>query len=194
MDSKEKKIQVSTSTSPTTRTSHSLAPQHLFPVPGSGPTRTFSQRAGSAGTDFFGLPRDIRNRIYKIVLIVAHPVYLFQDAGSRVETFAPDRPFQWLSLLYTNRQIHSEATPVLYGVNEFSLVDTTPQQFGLLKSFLDCIGSVNAGLLSHLCINFPVVESRDGLPGKAKLGRQLAEFNASSRNVCQVNDVRIFRP
>ena len=169
MDSEEKTFQISTTTSPTTRTSHSLALQHLLPLPGSGPTRAFSQRAGSAGIGFFSLPRDIRNSIYNIVLIVAHPVYLFQDAGSRVETFAPDRPFRWLSLLYTNRQMHSEAIPVLYGMNNFSLLDTTPQQLGLLESFLDCIGSVNAGLLSHLCINFPVTESIDGQPGKVKL-------------------------
>ena len=103
------------------------------------------------------------------MLVVAHPVFLFQDAGSRVETFAPDRPFRWLSLLYTNRQIHSEAIPVLYGVNIFSFVDSTPQQVGLLQAFLDCIGSVNAGSLSHLCINFPVLESIEDQPGKAKL-------------------------
>ena len=169
MDSEGKGFQILTTTSPTTRTSHSLAPQHLLPVLGSGPTRAFSQRAGSAGIGFFGLPRHIRNKIYNIVLTVAHPVYLFQDAGSRVETFAPDRPFRWLSLLYTNRQTHSEAIPVLYGMNNFSLVDTTPQKLGLLESFLDCIGSVNAGLLSHLCINFPVIESIDGQPGKLRL-------------------------
>ncbi len=169
MDSEEKTFQISTTTSPTTGTSHSLAPQHLLPVPGSGPKRAFSQWARSAGIGFFSLPREIRNKIYNIVLIVAHPVYLFRDAGSRVETFAPDRPFRWLSLLYTNRQTHSEAIPVLYGMNNFSLVDTTPQQLGLLESFVDCIGSVNAGLLSHLCINFPVAESIDGQPGKVKL-------------------------
>lgn len=47
---------------------------------------------------------EIRNKSYRRMLVVAHPVFLFQDAGSRVETFAPDRPFRWLSLLYTNRQ------------------------------------------------------------------------------------------
>ena len=81
-------------------------------MPGSRPKRAFSRPAGSAGTSFFSLPREIRNKIYKTVLIVAHPVF-FQDAGSRVETFAPDRPFRWLSLLYTNRQMHNEAITVL---------------------------------------------------------------------------------
>ena len=115
------------------------------------------------------MPREIRNKIYERVLIVAHPVFLFQDAGSRIETFAPDRPFRWLSLLYTNRQMHNEAIPVLYGMNKFSLVDSTSQQVGLLQTFLDCIGSVNAGLLSHICINFPVAESIKVQPGKVKV-------------------------
>jgi hypothetical protein len=48
-------------------------------------------------------------------------------------------------------------------------MDTTQQQGGLLQSFLSCIGSVNAGLLSHLCINFPVAESVDGQPGQVML-------------------------
>lgn len=138
-------------------------------MPSSRPKTAFSQPAGSAGISLFSLPREIRNKIYKRVLIVAHPVFLFQDAGPRVETFAPDRPFRWLSLLYTNRQMHNEAIPVLYGMNNFSLVDSTPQQVGLLQTFLDRIGSVNAGLLSHLCINFPVAESIEGRRGKVKL-------------------------
>ena len=138
-------------------------------MPGSRPRSVLSQPVGSAGTSFFSIPRAIRNNIYERVLIVAHPVFHFQDAGSRVETFAPDRPFRWLSLLYTNRQMHNEAIPVLYGMNNFSLVDSTPKQVGLVQTFFDCIGSVNAGLLSHLCINFPVAESIEGQPGNVKV-------------------------
>ncbi|KAI9652857.1 MAG: hypothetical protein M1831_006382 [Alyxoria varia] len=89
---------------------------------------------------------------------MAHPVYLFQDPGSPVETFAPERPPRWLALIHTNRQMNREASAVLYGVNNFTLVDTTQQQVGLLQAFLDCIGPVNASLLSQMCINFPVME------------------------------------
>ena len=103
------------------------------------------------------------------MLIVAHPMFGFQDAGFRVETFAPDKPFPSLSLPYTNRQIHNEAIPVLYGMNKSSPVDSTSQQVGLLQAFLDCIGSVNAALLSHICINFPIAESMKGQPGKVKV-------------------------
>ena len=138
-------------------------------MPGSRPKRAFSQPAASAGIGFFSVPREIRNKIYERVLIVAHLVFLFQDAGSRLETFAADRPFRWLSLLYTNRQMHNEAIPVIYGMNKFNLVDSTSQQVGLLQHFLDCIGSVNAGLLSHLCINFPLAENVEGQPRKVKV-------------------------
>lgn len=164
MDSEETTSQTSTITSPTTCTS-----QRLRPVPYSRPKRASSQPAGSATISLFSLPREIRDKIYKKVLIIAHPVFLFQDTGSRVETFAPDRPHQWLSLLYTNRQMRSEATPVLYGMNNFSLVDTTRQQTGLLQAFVDCIGSVNAESLSYLCINLPVAERIEDQPGKIKL-------------------------
>ena len=116
------------------------------------------------------LPRHIRDDIYRRVLVVAHPLFLFQDTGSGVvETFAPGRPVRWLALIYTNRQVHDEASAVLYGMNRFTLVDTTRRQVDLLQSFLNCIGSVNAGLLSHLCINFPVAENINGQPGDIKL-------------------------
>jgi hypothetical protein len=62
-----------------------------------------------------------------------------------------------------------EARAVLYGLNHFTLVETTQHQGGLLQSFLNCIGAVNAGLLSHLSINFPVAESVEGQPGEVML-------------------------
>lgn len=124
----------------------------------------------SVPASFFSLPVDIRNNIYRRVLVVSHPIFLFQDSYSQVvETFAPDRPFRWLALLYTNRQVHDEACAVLYGLNHFTLVETTQHQGSLLQSFLNCIGTVNAGLLSHLSINFPVAESVQGQTGKVMI-------------------------
>jgi hypothetical protein len=158
MDLEESKM--NTSTSPNSETVGG----------GGGVGVAFSQQTNSVPINLFSLPVDIRNNIYRRVLIVPHPLYLFQDTGSQVvETFAPDKPSRWLALLYTNRQIHDEARAVLYGSNHFTFMDTTQQQGGLLQSFLSCIGSVNAGLLSHLCINFPVAESVDGQPGQVML-------------------------
>lgn len=166
MDPEAKSCQVLTTISPSTSACQSPAPQHLPPILGSGSESASSQPAGLAASSFFNLPRKARGSIYKRVLMVAHPIYLFQDTGSRVETFAPDRPPRWLALLFTNRQANSEASAILYGMNNFSLLDTTRQQVGLLQAFITCIGPVNASFLSHLCINFPVVE---GQPGKPRL-------------------------
>ncbi|KAH8695690.1 hypothetical protein BGW36DRAFT_299234 [Talaromyces proteolyticus] len=114
-----------------------------------------SSQTASAFVGFLGLPIEIRNNIYKQVLVVPHPLYIFQDSGSRVEMFAPEIPCRWLALLYTNKQISDEARAVLYGNNHFTLMETTNH---LLESFLVRIGHVNASLLSHLCINFPTIE------------------------------------
>lgn len=118
---------------------------------------------------FLALPDWIRNQIYQTVLIILQPLYLFQDPGSPVATFAPDKPLHWLALLYTNRQISAEASAVLYSVNHFEFVDITMGQIGVVRSFLDCIGSVNAATLSHLCISFPSVISIDEEPGNVRL-------------------------
>ncbi len=130
-----------------------------------------SQPANPATARFFILPREIRENIYKAVLTVDHPLYLFRGSGSRVESFAPEKPFRWLALLYTNRQIYSEAVAVLYRMNIFTLMDTTQHQAELLQYFLDCIGSENASLLTHLCINFPLIEGMKDKPETVKLSK-----------------------
>ncbi|PVH67622.1 hypothetical protein DL98DRAFT_639751 [Cadophora sp. DSE1049] len=130
------------------------------------------QRATSVPTGFLSLPHKIRIKIYEGVLVLAHPLYLFQDKGSQtVESFAPERPSRWLALLYTNRQVHDEASRVLYGSNHLTFMDTAHRQGGLIQSFFNCIGSLNAGLLSHLCINFPVAENVKGQSGTVMLGK-----------------------
>ncbi|KAJ3456801.1 hypothetical protein MRS44_016824 [Fusarium solani] len=116
---------------------------------------------GCSAVGFLDLPGAIRQRIYNHELTVEHPVYLFQDFGPRVEAFAPDKPKWWIALLYTNRPISSEAKAVLYGNNNFHLMDK-PQKHGtLLQSFLDCIGASNANSLSRLCISLPVTEKAE---------------------------------
>ncbi|KAL7954614.1 hypothetical protein V8C34DRAFT_317123 [Trichoderma compactum] len=115
---------------------------------------------------FSDLPERVRYDIYKRVLVIAHPIYLFQDSGSRVERFAPDMPIRWLALLHSNGQMDRYLA---------RHVQCYTQQVGLLQSFLDRIGSVTANLLSHLCINFPVVENRKGQSCEVELredGRQ----------------------
>jgi hypothetical protein len=112
----------------------------------------------STPVNFLNLPRGVRNNIYKRLLVLRHPIYIFQEPNSPVESFAPDRPFRWLALLHTNRQIYTESSAVLYSMNQFHFEDITPTQVDLLRSFLDCIGPMNAASLSRLCVNFPVAE------------------------------------
>lgn len=107
---------------------------------------------------FFSLPRKIRDNIYKEVLRVRHPIYLFQDGSSRVETFGPERPLRWLELLKVNRQMNTEASEVLFKANHFTLLDERMPQDQLLEAFLTCIGPANSASLSHLSICFPALE------------------------------------
>lgn len=52
------------------------------------------------------------------VLVVSHPFYLFSrpSMSSRVWVSPPKKPYRWLALLYTSRQISSEARVVLSGI------------------------------------------------------------------------------
>lgn len=123
----------------------------------------------STPVSFLDLPKGVRNNIYKRLLALRHPIYIFQEPHSPVESFAPDRPFRWLALLHTNRQIYTESSAVLYSMNQFHLEDITPLQADLLRSFLDCIGPMNAASISHLCVNFPVAERINDQAERVKL-------------------------
>lgn len=153
------------------------------------PPSHLSQLAHPGPVNLLGLPTRVLKRIYRRVLWVPHPLYLFQEPGSRVESFAPDRPKQWLALPYANRQICREAATVLYETNRFHLVDVTEQQVSLLRSFLGCIGPVNAASLSYLCINFPVIESIRWPTRKIQAqGEQYTKFEAPPRQASQSFD------
>lgn len=131
------------------------------------------QPPSSTAVGLFTLPIEIRHDIFKRVLAVPDPLYLFQDPGGPVKSFMPNtyKPPAWLALLYTSRQVSYEARAVLYGVNRFTLeeVELASYRGKLLKSFITCIGSVNAGFLSHLRITFPATERIDGQSGEIRL-------------------------
>lgn len=142
-----------------------MPPVFLTDCPDQGQTQAV-HGAPPVGT-FLNLPRAARNDIYRRVLVVAHPVYLFQDPGSpKMKCFAPDTLRQWLALLYTNRQVYDEARVILYRWNCFAFVDTSQQQSVLLETFFSSIGSLNASYISHISINFPVAEIEAGQMGK----------------------------
>lgn len=121
---------------------------------------------------FLSLPLEIRNKIYNHLLTILHPIYIFQDRpnSSNIESFVPEisqRTGFWTVLLYVNRQISVEARAILYGENQFQLMELDTKHLeahtpSLLKSFLEYIGHVNAASLSYLCIKFPAIEENSG--------------------------------
>ena len=137
---------------------------------------SISHKMSPKCTSFFTLPIETRSDIYVRVLDVPRPLYFFQDPGCPIQAFAPGKPYRWLALLYVNRQISAKASAILYSRNHFVLqeVEKPPasatRRLSLLESFLGCIGPVNAGLISHLCINFPATERLEG--GKEGEGEQ----------------------
>lgn len=73
----------------------------------------------------------------------------------------------WTALLCVNRQVYIEARAILYGENQFELLEIDPKQPearipSFLRSFLECIGPVNAASLSSLCMTFPAIEEQIG--------------------------------
>lgn len=118
----------------------------------------------------------------KLVLVLKSPLQLWRDS-SQLHTFAPEMPYRWLALLYTNRQIYDEASAVVYSSNRFTLVDST-QEFELLQSFLTSIGSTNAGFLSHLCISFPVLEAVGDESGTVNLSKESLQSLVFLQRMC----------
>lgn len=100
---------------------------------------------------FLDLPPEIRTLIYKTLFVMPDSLYLYHN-GERMEPLTPC-PTHWLALLHANKQIHDEARSVLYGHNTFFL--EAPNDFHpYLSQFLERIGSVNAGHLRKLSVDF----------------------------------------
>lgn len=107
--------------------------------------------------NFLNLPKEIRLTIYGMTLALQTPMtfYLFQDSGSRIESFRSAQRKIPLDILHVNRKTHGEAASVLYSVSRFNVVDTMERQFKLLNAFLTSIGPANAASIRCLCIGFP---------------------------------------
>lgn len=107
--------------------------------------------------NFLSLPIEIRNNIYQKVLALPQPLHLFQYPGYPVESFIPGKPYPWLVLLYTNRQISEKVKAVLYRFNSFTFQKV--ENSSVLETFIKSILHFNTGSLSHLYINFPATEN-----------------------------------
>ncbi|KAK5732640.1 hypothetical protein LTR17_010321 [Elasticomyces elasticus] len=115
-----------------------------------------------------GIPPEMRNRIFELVLVEKHANRLYEDTWGE-HCIRPD-------LLRTNRQIRDEATPVWYGANifinlpklrmmkhlrmqdkkEVGRVDSEEKKEKVLRSMLRFGGDHLSGL-----VEFPLI-SEDG--------------------------------
>lgn len=97
------------------------------------------------GFRFLDLPGEIRNMIYKTLLVKPDPLLV-----PRCDIL-PWR-HHWLALLRANKQIHHEAASIMYGFNTFVL--DRPLRWFPLSGFLERIGPVNGGHLRKLIFDF----------------------------------------
>lgn len=95
---------------------------------------------------FLGLPPEIRNEIYKFLLVSAEPI----DFWNNSHGIHPN-------ILYTNTKILHEARAILYGQNRFDIIAS----FGnwsfhsSIPEFIDEIGHVNASYVGQIRVSFP---------------------------------------
>jgi len=129
---------------------------------------------------FLHLPGEIRNPIYKHLLVSSEPIEICVCTGDLRRTtpkFPRDRRWELddseddndkdclclpprrgtsviTAILVANRQIHAEANALFYSANHFVVFTS---KTSTLSTFLDRIGRQNAGLIRHLSIPFPHV-------------------------------------
>ncbi|TRX88805.1 hypothetical protein FHL15_010264 [Xylaria flabelliformis] len=123
---------------------------------------------------FLHLPSELRNEIYHLVLRYQDPI----DPWVRGEF---RRILQELTpgLLRANKAIHREASSLFYGTNRFNLSNAMPEN---VASFLDEIGSDNAGYIRHVLIRFPELPMLTA--GDATLSEKSVSFLAVIQSRC----------
>jgi hypothetical protein len=94
--------------------------------------------------NFLKLPSELRNRIYRLCLLLQEPIDPWINY-SRQRNLVPE-------LLRTNRTVYREANSLLYAQNRFDFTNGTAEQIAL---FLKTIGRSNANYIQHICIDFP---------------------------------------
>ncbi|KFY07102.1 hypothetical protein V492_07446 [Pseudogymnoascus sp. VKM F-4246] len=96
-------------------------------------------------TGFLTLPREIRDKIYELCLLVKGSIHPWDGFD--------EEELQELSLglFYTNKTISYEAGLILYQ-NQFDFTKADPEE---VSSFLEKIGRSNADSIRHVVIEFP---------------------------------------
>ena len=96
-------------------------------------------------SNFFSLPCELRDRIYKLVLLHQDLIDPWDNYDQR-QKHSPQ-------LLHVNRTIYREASPLFYAHNRFDFTMGTSED---IASFLEHTGRNNADSIRHLCIEFPM--------------------------------------
>jgi len=95
-------------------------------------------------SNFFSLPRELRDQIYELVLLHQEVIDPWVDYDRR-QKLTPE-------LLHVNKTIHREASSLFYAQNRFDFTMGTPED---VASFLGQIGRNNADYIRHICVGFP---------------------------------------
>jgi hypothetical protein len=95
-------------------------------------------------TNFFSLPRELRDQIYVLVLLHEEPLDPWAEIFPR-KKLTP-------GLFRANKTIHHETTSLFYNQSIFELGTGTPRN---IASFLEQIGRSNADCIRHIHIDFP---------------------------------------
>ncbi|KAL2121223.1 hypothetical protein VTJ04DRAFT_5250 [Mycothermus thermophilus] len=120
------------------------------------------------------LPGELRTQIYHAVLnpdngAEEYNSYRIDKRGKRR---TEDRwPKHWLALIYTCRQIYTEAIGIVYGHLVFDFSDyTSENQLAKLHWFLDTIGLANVRSIRRIAMHAPdlwAIDPRNNGPGHA---------------------------
>ncbi|KAI4277007.1 MAG: hypothetical protein L6R38_005521 [Xanthoria sp. 2 TBL-2021] len=95
-------------------------------------------------SNFFSLPREIRDQIYELVLLDQEPIVPWFYYNGRHKLT--------LALLRANKTVHHETSSLLYARNRFDLTIGTPEN---VASFFARIGRKNADHIRHIYVDFP---------------------------------------
>ncbi|KIW25741.1 uncharacterized protein PV07_08897 [Cladophialophora immunda] len=135
--------------------------------------------------NFSDLAVEIRLRIYSELLVNPGPIDFVADFGpSSPPLFRRQRDGLYPAILRVNKEIHREASPVLYAWNHFRF----PEVFSLsapvsayITPFLNRIGS-HASLIRHIRIPFPTFDYP--LPDRAVLHEVHVKNLETIRRAC----------
>lgn len=141
-------------------------------------------------TAFLSLPPEIRNQIYKYLLVCTEPIdpwawFLDKDKKNIPKTGIPDDLSG--NILFTNTTISREARYFLYAHNHFALhwFFAWDEAGTWHKEFLSVIGKENAALIEHVhfdILNFTEFDWKDDSSSSCPIQR--AELLESIRERC----------